>query len=67
MRLEPSSWTTPPMALDLTDANLPRHCECGAFLPHANKWEVEDTCKGLVAFTRCAKCVALVSRVVARR
>ena len=67
MGLESAGWTTPPMSLDLTDVNLPRRCECGAWLPLSNKWEVEEDDEGLVVFVKCGKCGVLVSRVLTTR
>lgn len=63
----------PAPGVDLTDVDLPTHCECGAFLPHASKWEVEvvppiyDEGEELVAYVACTKCEHMNTMKVAER
>ena len=67
MDIEPASWTNAPVSPDLTDADLPRHCECGGFLPGPSRWEWEYD-EGLVALIKCGKCgVMNTKRLSVRR
>jgi len=54
---EPASFIHPPVSYDLTDIDLPRHCDrCGGWLPLSNKWEVEQDEGKLVTYYQCVKC-----------
>ena len=71
---QPASFTDPGIPVDLTDVDLPTHCECGAFLPHASRWEVETMppiYKGeseeLWAYWMCVKCGHMNTVKVAER
>ena len=64
---QPASFTDPGIPVDLTDVDLPTHCECGAFLPHANRWEVEDDDDELWAYVKCRSCGQLTSKLLSIR
>ena len=67
MAIEPAGWAYPPKPVDLTDADLPRHCECGGFLPDPSRWEWEYD-EGLVALITCARCKHMtIRRLTSRR
>ena len=53
---QPASFTDPGIPVDLTDVDLPTHCECGGYLPHSQAWEVEDTGEEMIAYFQCTKC-----------